>query len=63
MSQFLTIGNNKGTPTTICDNVYIGSGVCIVEDVKIGNNVKIGQGQSWFMMYPTMPRPLAIRIE
>lgn len=44
ISQFLTIGSNKGTPATIGDNVYIGPNVCIVEDVKIGNNVKIGAG-------------------
>ncbi len=44
ISQFLTIGSNKGTPAIIGDNVYIGPNVCIVEDVKIGNNVKIGAG-------------------
>lgn len=44
ISQFLTIGSNKGTPATIGDNVYIGPHVCIVENVKIGNNVKIGAG-------------------
>lgn len=44
ISQFLTIGTNHKTPATIGDNVYIGPGVCIVEDVIIGSNSTIGAG-------------------
>lgn len=44
LSQFTTIGSNKGKAATIGDNVYIGPSVCIVEDVCIGSNVSIGAG-------------------
>ena len=44
ISQFLSIGTNRHTPATIGDNVYIGPNVCIVEDVKIGNDTIIAAG-------------------
>lgn len=44
LSQFLNIGTNRKTPAIIGDNVYIGPHVCIVEDVKIGNNASVGAG-------------------
>lgn len=44
LSQFTTIGSNKGKAAIIGDGVYIGPNVCIVENVRIGNNVTIGAG-------------------
>ena len=44
ISQFLTIGSNKETPAKISNNVYIGPNVCLVENVVIGDNIKIGAG-------------------
>lgn len=44
LSHSLTIGTNNETPAVIGDCVYIGPMCCIVEDVRIGNNVTIGAG-------------------
>lgn len=44
LSQFTTIGSNKGKAATIGDNVYIGPGVCVVEDVIIGESSTVGAG-------------------
>ena len=44
ISHFLSIGTNNDKPATIGDNVYIGPNVCIVEDVRVGNNSTIGAG-------------------
>lgn len=44
LSQFSTIGAVKGKAATIEDNVYLGPSICLVGDIKIGNNVKVGAG-------------------
>lgn len=44
LSHFTTIGSNRGKAAEIGDNVYIGPGVSIIENVKIGNNATIGAG-------------------
>lgn len=38
----VTLGNNHGGIPTIGNNVSIGCGACVLGDVKIGDNVKIG---------------------
>ena len=44
ISQFTTIGANEGEAAKIGDEVYIGPGVCIVENITIGNRATIGAG-------------------
>ena len=44
LHQFTTIGTWKNHAATIGNNVMIGPGVNIVEDITIGNNVIIGAG-------------------
>lgn len=44
LSQFLTVGSNKGKAATIEDDVYIAPSVCLVEDVVIGRGSVVGAG-------------------
>ncbi|MBD5347545.1 MAG: acetyltransferase [Bacteroides sp.] len=44
LSQFLNIGTEHNTPAIIGDEVYVGPGVCIVENVRIGSKSSIGAG-------------------
>ena len=39
LSQFVTIGAIDGNAAEIGDNVYIGPNCCLIENVRIGNNV------------------------
>ena len=44
LSQLTTIGSISGHAATVGDNVYIGPGVCVVENVHIGHDTTIGAG-------------------
>lgn len=44
LHQLTTIGSDKDVAAVIGENVYIGPHVCLVENVHIGNNAKIGAG-------------------
>jgi len=44
ISQYVTIGSNRGKAATIGNSVYIGPSVVIVEDVSIEDSVTIGAG-------------------
>lgn len=44
LSQFVTIGAIDGNAAEIGDNVYIGPNCCLIEHVRIGDNVTIGAG-------------------
>lgn len=44
LSQLTTIGSNSSHAATVGDNVYVGPGLCIVDDVRIGHDSTIGAG-------------------
>ena len=44
ISQFTTIGAVEGKAAVVGDNVYIGPSVCLVENIRVGNNSIIGAG-------------------
>lgn len=38
----VTLGNNKGGIPSVGDNVFVGVGACVLGNITIGNNAKIG---------------------
>lgn len=44
IQQFVTIGSNHDNAAAVCDRVWIGPGVCVVENVIIGEGSNIGAG-------------------
>lgn len=44
ISQFSTIGAVEGKAAVVGDNVYLGPSMCLVENVKVGNNSIVGAG-------------------